>query len=185
MDTGLHIRSIRKWAELLPDATILLIGFSELDDIIENCQSVGFKNIEFVTPEMVTALTNMEANASQALQSKILEQLCLSNELHDAHKAAFSEFKSCNRGKDVVIAGTGPTLSYYSQIPGIPHIGVNSSFLKENLKVDYYFVSHYKPEWHEKLKEYSFTKFFYVGSKSRKSKDQIPEYIIKPLAKIK
>lgn len=178
LDTGLPVRSVRRWAELLPDATILLTGFTAAEEIIENCKSVGFKSFQFITPEMVSALADMEADIAQAQQSKILEHLCLSNELHDAHKAAFSEFKGCNKGKSVVMVGTGPSLSYYSQMPGVPHIGVNSSFLKEDLILDYYFVAHNESQWLEQLKDYHFTKFFKVGIINRRAKDQIPEYII-------
>lgn len=178
LDTGLPVRSLRKWAELLPDATILLTGFLDIEEIIKNCKSVGFKDFQFITKEMVNTFADMEADIAQAQQPKIFEQLCLSNELHDAHKAAFSEFKSCNRGQNVAVVGTGPSLNYYSQLPGVSHIGVNSSFLKKDLTLNYYFITHNVAEWLDELKKYNFIKFFNVGMRSRKSDDQIPEYII-------
>lgn len=178
LETGLPIRSIHAWAERFPDATILLTAFNDADKIMTACRNEGFHNFEYVTWEKMSVLTELDAEATQAQQSKILEHLCLANELHDTHKASFSEFKACNRGKAVVVVGTGPTLNYYTQITGAPHIGVNASFLKDGLTLDYYFITHYIPEWCKRLKEYDFIKFFNVGIKSRRSKDQIPEYII-------
>ena len=178
LDTGLPLRSLRKWKELLPDATIFLMGFTASEEIIANCKSAGFTSFQFITVEMVDALGNMESGIAQVREAEMLEHLCLANELHDAHKAAFSEFKSCHRGTTVAVVGTGPTLNYYSQLAGVTHIGVNSSFLKENLSLDYYFIAHKEMQWLEKLQDYDFVKFFKVGIINRKAKDQIPEYII-------
>lgn len=178
LETGLPIRSVHAWAERYPDATILLTAFNDADKIMTACRNEGFHNFEYVTWEKMSVLTELDAEATQAQQSKILEHLCLANELHDTHKASFSEFKACNRGKAVVVVGTGPTLNYYMQITGAPHIGVNASFLKDELTLDYYFITHYILEWCKRLKEYDFIKFFNIGIKSRRSKDQIPEYII-------
>lgn len=178
LETGLPIRSIQAWAERLPNATILLTAFNEADKIIAACKNAGYQKFEYITWEKMNILTEIGAEEAQAQQVKIFEQLCLSNELHDTNKAAFAEFKACNRGKTVVIVGTGPTLNYYTQIKGVPHIGVNASFLKKGITLDYYFITHYLIEWCKKLKEYDFVKFFNVGIRSKKSKDQFPEYII-------
>lgn len=178
LDTGLPVRSIHAWAEHLPHATILLTAFGSDNEIVTICRAEGFQNFEYITWEKMSALAELEAELAQAQQTKILEQLCFANELRDAHKAAFSEFRACNRGKTVAVVGTGPTLNYYTQLAGIPHIGVNASFLKKGLDLDYYFIVHYAPEWCEKLKDYNFIKFFSAGIGSKKSEDQIPEYII-------
>lgn len=178
LETGLPVRSIDAWSQILPNATILLTAFSGVDEMMAACRNVGYQNFKFITWEKISVLTEMGAEAAQEQQSRILEHLCLVNELHDTHKASFSEFKGCNRGKTVAVIGTGPTLNYYSQIAGIPHIGVNASFLKEGLALDYYFITHYIQPWCEKLKDYDFQKFFNVGIRSRKSKDQFPEIAI-------
>lgn len=178
LETGLPIRSIETWARLMPNATILLTSFSGTTAMIETCRNVGFQNFESVTWEEMSAVAEIEAEIAQAQQTKLLEQFCFANELHDMHMASFSEFKGCHRGNTVAIVGTGPSLNYYTQLAGVPHIGVNTSFLKEGITLDYYFITHYMPELCENLKEYDFIKFFDVGIKSRKSKDQFPEYII-------
>lgn len=177
LETGLPIRSIYAWAKLLPDATIFVTAFNEIEEITAVCREAGFQNFQLVTWEMMNAFLKMEDQIAQSQTSRIFGQLCLANELRDAHKAAFSEFKACNRGKTVAVVGTGPTLQYYTQIPGVSHIGVNSSFLKKDLTLDYYFLTHYVPEWCEELKNYNFVKFFGM-TPSCDAKDQFPEYIV-------
>lgn len=177
LETGLPIRSISTWVKLLPDATIFITSFTEIEEITRVCKEAGFYNFQLITWEMMNAFLKMEEQIAQSQTSRIFGHLCLANELHDAHKAAFSEFKSCNRGKTVAVVGTGLTLQYYTQVPGVPHIGVNSSFLKKDLSLDYYFLTHYIPEWCEKLKDYNFIKFFGMTTNCD-AKDQFPEYII-------
>ena len=56
------------------------------------------------------------------------------------HEKAFAEFKGCHTGKKIAIFATGPSLNKYKEIPDIIKIGVNKSFLKDNLKLDYLFM---------------------------------------------
>ncbi len=177
LETGLPVRSLRAWAKYLPDATILITPWLDLENIVSCCKEAGFHEFRYVTAEMVSALDKLEEQLAESQAPRIFEYICLANELRDAHKAAFSEFRGCNQGKTVAVVGTGPSLSYYTPIEGVSHIGVNTSFLKEDLTLDYYFITHYIPEWCEKLKDYNFIKFFSVNRKSN-SKDQFPEYII-------
>lgn len=177
LETGLPIRSLRAWAERLPHATILVTPLLDLEPIVAVCKAAGFQKFSYVTSEMLNLLTKMENQLAESRGSEIFEYACLANELRDAHKNAFLEFKACNRGRTVAAVGTGPSLSYYSPIDGVSHIGVNSSFLKEDLTLDYYFITHYYPEWCEKLKEHRFIKFFNINRKFN-SADQFPEYII-------
>ena len=87
---------------------------------------------------------------------------CLAQEIHETHKASFGEFKDCHTDKSVVILCTGPTMQYYSQIPNIAHIGVNSAFKRDDIKLDYYFTTDYESRnpWFDDLKNYDFVKFF-------------------------
>lgn len=177
LETGLPLRSLRAWAERMPDAVILVTPLSDFDRIIEACKATGFHEFRFLTAEMLSAMTRVEELLSESQTAKAFELMCRANELHDAHKAAFSEFKACHRGRTVAVVATGPSLSYYEQLAGAPHIGVNSSFLKKDLTLDYYFVTHYVPEWCAKLKDYDFVKFFNING-SLNCSDQFPEYIL-------
>lgn len=177
LETDLPIRSLRTWHDLFPEAVVLITALEALDEINLNCKNAGFHEIKFVTPEISEVTRKRQEDVASVRLAENLLHSCLANELRDAHKASFAEFKACNRGKTVAVVGTGPSLNYYTQIKGIPHIGVNGSFLKENITLDYYFLRHYIPEWCEKLKHYSFIKFFTAVRNSRSS-DKIPEYII-------
>lgn len=177
LDTGLPLRSVQAWAKLQPNATIFVTSFTAINEITAVCRNVGFQNFQLITNEMMNALIQLEGQTAQSQTAKIMESLCLANELRDTHKASFSEFKGCNRGKTVAVVGTGPTLQYYTQAPDAVHIGVNSSFLKKDLTLDYYFLTHYVPEWCDKLKNYDFVKFFGMNTNSS-AKDQFPEYIL-------
>ena len=71
-------------------------------------------------------------------------------------------------------------MDYYSPVKGIPHIGVNSSFLREDLHLDYYFLGHYIPEWCDQLKIEHFVKFIERNEWSLLN-DKFPEYVIEAM----
>lgn len=175
LDTGLPIRSIHAWAKMLPHATILVTAFRGLDVIYGRCVEAGFKEILVLDWDLVDAISDVMESAAEARQSDLLDAMCLANEIHETHKASFSKFKACHRGHSVVVAGSGPTLLYYTQMPGIPHIGVNSTFSK--LDLDYYFLLHFVPEWCDRLRDQRCVKFFWVNRRNN-SDTTFPEYAI-------
>lgn len=75
------------------------------------------------------------------------------NEISETNTRAFAEYKNCNRGKDVVIVATGPTLNQYTPIEGAIHIGVNTVYKNPKIPLDYLFVQDARPEF---LKEGKF-----------------------------
>jgi len=177
LGTGLPLRSLGSWAEHFQNATILIAALRGYDEIYSICHDAGFNEIVFASEELIKAsLVAAEDIAEEQLMGN-LSSLCLANEIHDTHVASFSEFKACNRGKSVAVVGCGPTLNYYDQVDGIAHIGTNSCFLNERLKLDYYFLLHYIPEWCAELKKYDFTKFFLIN-RNDNSDDKFPEYVI-------
>lgn len=106
---------------------------------------------------------------------------CFANELRDMHKASFSEFKNYHRNETSVVVACGPSMKYYRQIEGAPHIGVNAAFRNPNIKLDYYFATDYehKNDWYEELKNYNFIKFFgQYPTGIWRDKYQIPERLI-------
>lgn len=56
------------------------------------------------------------------------------------HEKAFAEFKGCYTGKKIAIIATGPSLNNYKPIDNLINIGVNKSFLKDDIKLDYLFM---------------------------------------------
>lgn len=177
LETGLPLRSLHEWFVLFPKATILIAVFNGYDAVYQKCAETGFQDIIFVSAELVMAAMTAAGDITEQQLMCGLDALCLANEIHDTHVASFSQFKGCNRGRDVAVVGCGPTLNYYSQIPQASHIGTNSCFLKEDLELDYYFLLHYDPEWCEELRTRNFEKFFLVN-RNDNSNDKFPEYVV-------
>ena len=112
LETGLPIRSLHAWAERLPHATILVTSQRDLDAVFAVCKAAGFHEFRLVDTKILTAFKKAEGQLAEAYAPRFFEHLCLANELRDAHKAAFSEFKACNRGGGGgAVVGTGPAES--------------------------------------------------------------------------
>lgn len=141
--TGLPVRSANFWIKKYPKvaALITVANYNTMNEICLNCAKAGFQEVFCLSP-CVTS----ELYISQRERLWGTSYACYANEIHDTHKATFSEFRACHRGQTVAVIASGPSLNYYTQIPGIPHIGMNASFLRSGLKLDYYFLYHYIPE---------------------------------------
>lgn len=170
--TGLPLRTVQNWAKIAPDATILVTAsdLKQMGEIVTVCREAGFQEIIPIFPyEHVADSIRTVTSICNLVGDSMVEYAGLANEIHETHMASFSEFKACHRGQTVAVVGAGPTLNYYTQVKGVPHIGLNGVFRKEQLNLDYYFLYHYSFGYCEKLKSYSFVKFFAYGD------DVIPE----------
>lgn len=161
LETGLPLRSVQSWAKDASDATILVTAIApkQVDEIFAACRRAGFQKVIPISSciaDPIRTSVPMHLLAGDSM----LELIGLANEIHETHKASFSEFKNFYRDRTVAVVGAGPTLNYYTQVKGVPHIGVNGSFRREQLKLDYYFLNHYRPDFCEELKSYPFVKFF-------------------------
>ena len=56
------------------------------------------------------------------------------------HPTTFSKYKNIYNGQKIVVAGCGPTLKYYNQDKELVHIGVNRTFLNNNIEFNYLFI---------------------------------------------
>lgn len=196
-NTGLPVRSLQAWYERLPEATILITTTREnfWFEIENACTQVGFQNIirieaycehELVFHKIRALLPNGSDSLMELLlphiRSFFVDSMCIANEIQDVHRASFSEFRGCHKGQRVVLVGAGPTLNFYSQLKETPHIGVNSAFLKPEIKLDYYFARDYsaRSPWYNKLKEHDFVKFFGVCEWDHEGREafQVPESMI-------
>ena len=181
LDTRLPIRSLSTWKKLMPDATILLCVIRKNEaSAWAACEAAGFKKIIIVPFYLIEMLQDIYNPGRMPTAHPIMHMVCLANELRDVHKASFAEFRGCHKGQTVAVVATGPTLNYYTQVEGVLHIGTNSSFLKEDLYLDYYFIRHYVQEWCDKLKDYNFIKFFGRNEWTEQfyMHDRFPKYLI-------
>lgn len=192
LDTGLPLRSLSAWSKSQPDATILVTVIKEslLDEILQLCETHGFNKILIPARPLFEAIRYDHINMNAAQQTSamlansegidtgnpLLFLQCLANEVHDTHKASFAEFKACHKGEDVAVIGCGPSMNYYSPLHGVFHVGVNASFKRKDLPIDYYFLIHYIQEWCEELKNFNFIKFF--GCRLGDTDDVFPQIVI-------
>ncbi len=96
------------------------------------------------------------------------------------HQKVFPKYRGINRGKTVVITGTGPTFEYYKPMKDVVHIGINRSVFREDIQYDYLFATDYDGEddLFEKLFscDYDLVKFFGVNYNRRSA--LIPAYLM-------
>jgi len=83
--------------------------------------------------------------------------------ISDTHTKVFPQFKNMYVGKKIVIVGAGPTLKYYQPIKDAIHMGVNKTFLAQNVELDYLFLLDYFS-----AKEYIDQASSYRGEKCKK-----------------
>lgn len=70
--------------------------------------------------------------------------MCKAQEVHTVHQDTFLKFKNINIGKEVVLIGAGPTLNDYEPIKDAIHIGINGTYHKKGLDLDYYFIQDFE-----------------------------------------
>ncbi len=96
------------------------------------------------------------------------------------HQKVFPKYKGINKGKTVVITGTGPTFEHYVPMTDVVHIGINRSIFRQDIRYDYMFVTDYDGEddIFEKIFScgYDLVKFFGVNYNRKGA--LIPEYLM-------
>lgn len=97
------------------------------------------------------------------------------------HQKIFPKYKGINKGRTIVITGTGPTFEYYIPMNDVIHIGINNAIFREDICFDYLFVGDYDDNdaLFEKIFscKYDLVKFF--GRNYRRKGAMIPEYLRK------
>lgn len=56
------------------------------------------------------------------------------------HPGVFEKYKGIYAGKEIAIVGTGPSLDLYTPIPGAIHMGVNRTYQRPQLELDFLFI---------------------------------------------
>lgn len=59
------------------------------------------------------------------------------------HTKTFAKYKNINRGKDVVLLASGPSLENYIPIKNAVYVGVNKAYSYKKCKLDYLFIQDY------------------------------------------
>lgn len=101
------------------------------------------------------------------------------------HQHAFSEFKGCNTGKDVVLIGAGPSVKDFKPIPDCVYVGLNSACKLKNVNFDYLFAIDKVgiDKIYSEFASVPCVKF--VGDQNRGAKYQIPESEIQKMGDVR
>ncbi len=104
-------------------------------------------------------------------------------EVYGVTKRQFHEYLECEDvGMAVVKFKNGAIGTIEGTTEGLPHIGVNTTFLHPKIKLDYYFARDYseRSACYDELKNYDFVKFLGIVEWSNEGREiyQIPESII-------
>jgi len=62
------------------------------------------------------------------------------NTIANTHNKSFASYRAKYTGKTIVIVATGPTLNKYQKIDNAIHVGVNRSYKRQNLALDFIFA---------------------------------------------
>ncbi len=109
-----------------------------------NCTKTYILGFRVRVKEGYASFINAQISALQDISStiSISNKFLLLNSCVVAHlhQKTFSEYKNKYQGKEMVLLASGPTNSKYCPIAHAIHVGVNRSFLKDDVKLDYLFV---------------------------------------------
>lgn len=110
---------------------------------------------------------------------RFINYFCEINSISSINYDAFCGYKDINAGKDVVVVGAGPTLNAYIPITSAVHIGVNSTYKRnDDLKFDYFFLQDYgdgrSKETISAIQTMNCIKFYGISIDSRMKKYTIP-----------
>ncbi len=70
------------------------------------------------------------------------------------HSNVFPKYRNCNKGKEIVILASGPTLDYYKKQKDKLYLGVNRAFMANKADLDYLFVQDYASDMQDAIDNY-------------------------------
>jgi lipopolysaccharide biosynthesis glycosyltransferase len=118
----------------------ILLG-SELFYNLVNLKQIN-ENLAFLKDTLNVTLdkTNQTFHLIENNKNIIIKQVHESPAIQEINTKTFAKYRSLYRGRDIVIAGSGPTLNHYEPIENAITIGVNTVFLFDKIKLDYLFI---------------------------------------------
>ena len=133
--------------------------------------------IKFQQKKILSEIDLLKRNISSLIVDEIRNHSAVVN----LHTKIFPKFKNINKGKDLVIIGTGPTVNSYIPIKNAINIGLNRAFEIDKIKLDYLFMVDYNgvKDYIRKAKDYNCKKFYgkYLVHQQPHYNWNIPDYI--------
>lgn len=124
-------------------------------------QNALFKEVNRKICQLETTFNTILLNNGYA--THLLQVMCHANAISATHQKTFGKYKNFNQGKDVVLLATGPSLNNYNPIKNAIHVGVNSAFKFDKVKLDYVFFQDalsYGGQYIKELNQYPACKFY-------------------------
>lgn len=124
-------------------------------------QNALFKEVNCKICQLETTFNTIWLNNGYA--THLLQVMCHANAISATHQKTFGKYKNFNQGKDVVLLATGPSLNNYNPIKNAIHVGVNSAFKFDKVKLDYVFFQDalsYGGQYIKELNQYPACKFY-------------------------
>ena len=84
-----------------------------------------------------------QKNKEIDLLCKIKNELYLYNSISKIHSETFKKYKNINKGKEVVLLASGPSLDKFIPIKDAIYVGVNKAYTYDKCKLDYLFIQDY------------------------------------------
>jgi len=94
-------------------------------------------NINDNIAKLNKTIINLEEKLKNT-RSLIIKAINQSPSVQEINTKTFAKYRNINKGGDVAIFGSGPTLNYYEPIENVITIGVNTTLSK--IKLDYHFL---------------------------------------------
>ena len=113
----------------------------------------------------------------------IIERLAMITDIYMPamvqHQKVFPKYKGINKGKTVVVVGTGPSSEYYTPISEAVHIGVNNIVFRKDIQFDYIFIADFddRAEYFEKVLSDNLDSIKFFGINYVRKSALIPEYL--------
>ncbi len=125
---------------------LLDIKSDNINNRLNNSEKIdkNFNTINEKINNQDKKLLSIEDNLNKKMPEQISQKISQGLSTAFLHQKTFSKYKNIHQGKEVVLLATGPTLNQYEPIKNAIHVGVNSAFMFDKVKLDYLFMLDYQ-----------------------------------------
>lgn len=121
----------------------ITVDEEKTDIILGLLNELGASKVYRIKKEVYSEVTKTKRRESILdldYLTRIENKIELQSEIQKVNGKAFEKYYNAFWGEKVVIVATGPSLKFYTPISNAIHIGVNNSWKKNEIKLDYFFI---------------------------------------------
>lgn len=126
-------------------------------------KSTGNKKKIYLFGIPVCSIYHEEPTLESQLELKFNQLVYIVLPALRTHPQVFEKYKNLYQGKNVVLMATGPSCRHYLPMADAIHVGVNSAYLNDKVKLDYLFIQDCYPTFsngQDAILAYPCKKFF-------------------------